>query len=123
MEDKIVSILKRSDKALTIYELEDELNLIEVEEIQQMQDILNELEKKAVIYHSNKDRYMMLEDSHLKRGIMRANKKGFGFVDIDYDDRDVYINQDNMNGSIHDDIVLVEITSKKSMPRLEGRVV
>lgn len=123
MEDKIVSILKRSDKALTIYELEDELNLVEVEEIQQMQDILSELEKKAVIYHSNKDRYMMLEDSHLKRGIMRANKKGFGFVDIDYDDRDVYINQDNMNGSIHGDIVLVEITSKKSMPRLEGRVV
>ncbi len=123
MKDNIISILKRSDKALTIYELEDELNLVEVEEIKQLQDVLSELEKKAVIYHSNKDRYMMLEDSHLKRGIMRANKKGFGFVDIDYDDRDVYINQDNMNGSIHDDIVLVEITSKKSMPRLEGRVV
>lgn len=123
MKDNIISILKRSDKALTIYELEDELNLVEVDEIKQMQGVLGELEKEAIIYHSNKDRYMMLEDSHLKRGIMRANKKGFGFVDIDYDDRDVYINQDNMNGSIHDDIVLVEITSKKSMPRLEGRVV
>lgn len=123
MRDKIISILKRSDKALTIYELEEELHLVEVEDVQQLQNILVELEKDAIVYHSNKDRYMMLADSHLKRGIMRANKKGFGFVDIDDDDRDVYINQDHMNGSIHDDIVLVEITSKKNMPRLEGRVV
>lgn len=123
MEDRIISILKNSDKALTIYEIEDELHLTDVEDIRMLQDELERLEKSAIIYHSNKDRYMMLADSHLKRGIMRANKKGFGFVDIDDNEQDVYINQDNMNGAIHDDIVLVEITSKKNMPRLEGRVV
>ena len=53
---------------------------------------------------------------------MRANKKGFGFVEIDNMDEDVYISQDNMNGAIHDDIVLVEITSKMNIDRLEGRV-
>ena len=123
MKDKIISILEKSDKALNLYELEEKLNLLDADEIMEMEQTLNDLEKEAIIYHSNKDKYMMLSDSHLKRGIMRANKKGFGFVDIDNDDRDVYINQDNMNGAIHDDIVLVEITSKKSMPRLEGRVV
>lgn len=123
MEDRIINILKNSDKALTIYEIEDELHLTEVEDIRILQDELEKLENGAIIYHSNKDRYMMLADSHLKRGIMRANKKGFGFVDIDDNEQDVYINQDNMNGAIHDDIVLVEITSKKNMPRLEGRVV
>ena len=66
---------------------------------------------------------MMLKDSHLKRGIMRANKKGFGFVDIDDNDEDVYISQENMNGAIHDDVVLVDIISKKNMPRLEGKVI
>lgn len=123
MKDRIISILENSDKALTVYELKDALNLMKAEEIQSMQVTLNELEKEAIVYHSNKDKYMMLKDSHLKRGIMRANKKGFGFVDIDGDDRDVYINQDHMNGAIHDDIVLVEIISKKNMPRLEGRVI
>lgn len=123
MRDRIINVLKNSDRALSIYELEESLHLIDVDEIRDMQDVLNELSREAVIYHSNKDKYMMLEDSHLKRGIMRANKKGFGFVDIDDDDRDVYIKQENMNGAIHDDIVLVEITSKKSIPRLEGRVV
>ena len=123
MKDKIVGILKDSDKALTIYDLEDKLHLLDVDELQKLQTCLSELEKDAVIYHSNKDKYMMLEDSHLKRGIMRANKKGFGFVDIDDSDVDVYISEDHMNGALHDDIVLVEITSKKGIDRLEGRVV
>ncbi len=123
MKDKIVGILKDSDKALTIYDLEDKLHLLDVDELQELQTCLSELEKDAVIYHSNKDKYMMLEDSHLKRGIMRANKKGFGFVDIDDSDVDVYISEEHMNGALHDDIVLVEITSKKGIDRLEGRVV
>ena len=123
MKDKIVGILKDSDKALTIYDLEDKLHLLDVDELQDLQTCLSELEKDAVIYHSNKDKYMMLEDSHLKRGIMRANKKGFGFVDIDDSDVDVYISEEHMNGALHDDIVLVEITSKKGIDRLEGRVV
>ena len=123
MKDKIVGIFKNSDKALTIYDLEDKLHLLDVDELQELQTCLSELEKDAVIYHSNKDKYMMLEDSHLKRGIMRANKKGFGFVDIDDSDVDVYISEEHMNGALHDDIVLVEITSKKGIDRLEGRVV
>ena len=123
MKDKIVGILKDSDKALTIYDLEDKLHLLDVDELQELQTCLSELEKDAVIYHSNKDKYMMLADSHLKRGIMRANKKGFGFVDIDDSDVDVYISEEHMNGALHDDIVLVEITSKKGIDRLEGRVV
>ena len=123
MKDKIVGFLINSDKALTIYDLEDKLHLLDVDELQELQTCLSELEKDAVIYHSNKDKYMMLEDSHLKRGIMRANKKGFGFVDIDDSDVDVYISEEHMNGALHDDIVLVEITSKKGIDRLEGRVV
>lgn len=123
MKDRILEVLKNKEKPLTIYELEDDLGISNSEEILCLEENLNSLEKDAVIYHSNKDKYMLLEDSHLKRGIMRANKKGFGFVDIDDNDADVYISQENMNGSIHDDIVLVEITTKKNAPRMEGRIV
>ena len=123
MKDRILGVLKNKEKPLTIYELEDDLGISNSEEILCLEENLNSLEKDAVIYHSNKDKYMLLEDSHLKRGIMRANKKGFGFVDIDDNDADVYISQENMNGSIHDDIVLVEITTKKNAPRMEGRIV
>ncbi len=122
MRDNILNILKNSTKALTIYELSDGLEITDVKETERLQEELRKLEDEVIIYHSNKDKYMMLEDSHLRKGIMRVNKKGFGFVEIEGLEEDVYISQDNMNGAIHDDIVLVEITSKMTLDKLEGRI-
>ena len=122
MREEILSILKNSDKALTVYDIQDKLGVNTVEGTKEVIQILHELEEEVVIYHSNKDKYMMLDNSHLRKGVMRANKKGFGFVEVDKMDEDIYVSQDNMNGALHDDIVLVEITSKMTLDRLEGRV-
>lgn len=122
MKDDIINILKNSDKALTIYELQEKLDLHDVDDVKKLSDELRVLEEEVVIYCSNKGRYMMLEDSHLRKGTLRANKKGFGFVEIENMEDDVYIAPENMNGAIHDDIVLVEITSKMNLDRLEGRI-
>ena len=122
MRDDIINVLKNSDKALTIYELQDALDLHSVEEVRELSEELRKMEEEVIIYCSNKGRYMMLEKSHLRKGVLRANKKGFGFVEIENMEDDVYIAPENMNGAIHDDIVLVEITSKMNLDRLEGRI-
>lgn len=122
MRDDILNILKNSDKALDLYELHDMLHINTVEGAKELTDELRKLTDEVVVYHSNKDKYMMLEKSHLRKGVMRTNKKGFGFVEVDNMDDDIYVAQDNMNGAIHDDIVLVEITSKMNLDRLEGRI-
>lgn len=122
MRDDILNILKNSDKALDLYELHDMLHINTVEEAKKLSDELRKLTDEVVVYHSNKDKYMMLEKSHLRKGVMRTNKKGFGFVEVENMDDDIYVAQDNMNGAIHDDIVLVEITSKMNLDRLEGRI-
>ncbi len=122
MRDNIIDILQSSDKALSIYDIQDKLGLKTVDEVRNLSQALRALEEDVVVYHSNKDKYMMLEKSHLKKGIMHVNKKGFGFVEVEGLDDDIYISQDNINGAIHDDIVLVEITSKMNLDRLEGRI-
>lgn len=122
MREDIIRILKNSDRALGIYELEDMLAIDTVEETRIFSEELRKLVDDVIVYHSNKDKYMMLEKSHLRKGVMRANKKGFGFVEIENLEDDVYVAQENMNGAIHDDIVLVEITSKMTLDRLEGRI-
>ena len=122
MKDDIINVLKNSDRALDIYELQDKLGIDEVEDTVKLVEQLKKLEDDVVIYHSNKDKYLLIENSHLRKGVMRANKKGFGFVEIENMEDDVYISQENMNGAIHDDIVLIEITSKMTLDRLEGRV-
>ena len=122
MRDNILNVLSNSDKALDIFELQDLLEISTVEETSMLSDELRKLEDEVLVYHTNKDKYMLLEKSHLRKGIMRANKKGFGFVEIENMEDDVYISQDNMNGAIHDDVVLVEITSKMNIDRMEGRI-
>ena len=122
MRESIIKILTNSDKALTIYEIQDKLAIDTVEETKVFSEELRKLVDEVIVYHSNKDKYMMLDNSHLRKGVMRANKKGFGFVEVENLHDDVYIAQDNMNGAIHDDIVLVEITSKMTLDRLEGRI-
>ncbi len=122
MREDIIRVLKNSDRALTIYELQDKLAIDTVEETRIFSEELRKLVDDVVVYHSNKDKYMMLEKSHLRKGIMRANKKGFGFVEVENLEDDIYVAQENMNGAIHDDIVLVEITSKMTLDRLEGRI-
>ena len=122
VKDNVINVLKNCTKAVDIFELQNLLGIDNVESAEELSSVLRQLEDEVIIYHTNKDRYMMIEDSHLRKGIMRANKKGFGFVEVDNLDDDIYISHDNMNGSIHDDIVLVEITSKMNLDRLEGRV-
>ena len=120
MKDRILEILKKSEKSLTVFELEEQLGTSNLEELLH---ILNEMEVETSIYHTNKDKYMLFSDSHLLKGYLHSNKKGFGFVDVDSLSDDVYISADNMNGALHGDYVIVELTSKKDLGRLEGRII
>ena len=122
MKEKIIKILKKSDKALSIYELKDLLGISSIQDIKELNETLTTLENDFVVYHTNKNKYMLLEDSHLLKGIMRVNKKGFGFVEVDNREEDIYVSENNLNGAIHGDIVLVEIISKKTAKDVEGRI-
>ena len=122
MRDNIINVLKNCDKAVDIYELQSLLGITTIENTKILISELKKLEDEVIIYCSNKNRYMLLENSHLRKGVMRVNKKGFGFVEVDNMDDDIFVSIDNMNGAIHDDIVLVEIISKMNLDKIEGRV-
>lgn len=123
MKEKILSILKESDKALSINELDSALNLNTIEETKEFSDALRELEDSYEIYRSNKNRYMLLENSNLRKGILRMNKKGFGFVEVSGEEEDIFIAPDNINKALNNDTVIVEILNKNSGEKREGRIV
>ncbi len=121
MKDKILNLLKQQDKAYTMYELKDMLGLNTTEEIQNMLKILAELESNLTIYHTNKDKYMAFEYSHLKKGKISVSEKGFGFV-LMKDEDDIHVDKEHLNGAIDGDMVIVEIISKNTGAKKEGRV-
>lgn len=122
MEEKLLEILKVENKAYSVSELEELLELDgSVEQLKELMKLLNQLEDSLKVYRTNKNKYMIFNNSNLKLGRMIGNKKGFGFVDIEGAD-DVFIAPPNMNNAIHGDRVVVEIISKKGRD-LEGRIV
>ena len=122
LNEKLVELLRKSDKALSIYEIQDALKISEIKDLKNLNESLQKLENEFIVYHTNKHKYMLLENSHIKKGVMHINKKGFGFVEVGNDTEDIFVSADNVNGAIHGDIVLVEAISKKSSKDIEGRI-
>ena len=121
MKERILEILSEEERAYSIEDLEDILAIRSADELKDLLAVLRDLENSLKIYHTNKGNYMLFNNSHLRVGQLIGNKKGFGFVDIEGDE-DVFIPPTCMNGAIHGDQVIVEITSKKGLD-LEGRIV
>ncbi len=120
LEERIIELLKKENKALSAFELEQELNL-KKEEFTTLIKTLNQMEEQLKIYRTKKDNYMLFTNSHLKIGKLAVNKRGFGFVDVGTDE-DIFIPLDSINKAIHNDQVVVEITTK-SGEKPEGRIV
>ena len=124
MEEKIIKILSNQDKqSLTITEINDELKLETIEEYQKLQNTLDEMTSDGIIYYSEKKKkYLLLSNSHLLKGKLLMYEKGFGFVEIDKNTKDVYINEQNIKDARNNDIVLIELINK-SQERPEGKVI
>ncbi len=121
MKERVIRILKSRNKALSIEELDRELKNKTIEEFQELQKVVDELVEEFVIHRTNKERYMLFEKGPLKKGYLRVNRKGFGFVDLE-DEEDIFIPADNMNGALHNDLVVAEVISRNDKKKLEGRI-
>ena len=107
MREEILELLKKERKAMSIIDIADRLNLNSIEGITKITDTLVELSKEYLVYTSNKDKYMLFNDSHLLKGRLSVSKKGFGFLVLDNQD-DLYVDSKNMNGALNNDLVVAE---------------
>ncbi len=122
MRERILNVLKNVHRALNYEEIDSLLNNNTIEDTKEMNDTLKELEESGEIYYSNKGKYVLFSDSNLRKGILRVNKKGFGFVEVPTEE-DVFVPIDNINDAIDGDTVAVEIVETKEDGRREGRIV
>lgn len=121
MQENIIELLNRQDTpAMSSIELNDELGFTTIDEYKQLENKLNEMTSKGILYYSEKKKkYLLLKNSHLIKGKLLMNPKGFGFVEIGEGKKDIYIHRENLNTARHLDIVLIELIGDKT----EGRIV
>ena len=120
MKDRIIEYLDGESKAKNLIEINDYLELETSEELSELQDTLNELIEDGIVHETKKNKYILMKycDS-LYTGKLEIAKEGYGFL-LQDDKEDIFINKDNLNGGIHDDIVLVDLFQRNG--KFEGRV-
>ena len=106
MEEKVFNIINQHNKAMSYDEI---LSYLTDEEIPELPEVLSKLIKDLKVRYTNKGKYAKYDDKSQKIGVFAANKKGFGFVIIDGEDKDYYVSKDNVNGAINGDEVVIKV--------------
>ncbi len=121
MEQDIIEVLSDRDRpAMGAIEINDALGYSSLEQYKQLEEKLVEMTNSGILYYSEKKkRYLLLKNSHLLKGKLLMNAKGFGFVEIGEGRKDIYIGKNHLGDARNLDIVLIELLGDKT----EGRIV
>ena len=96
------------------------------EERQEFHDILEELLAECKLMITGTGKYMK-SNGKVLTGTFISHAKGFGFVEIEGREEDLFIPEDKVNGAFHKDtvqvVVLSEVPDKNSGKRQEAQVV
>ena len=123
LKRNIIKLVNSEDyRPMTLTEIAMELGL---ETIVKIQEVMRELIDDMYVIETKKGRIMAPDRAGLFIGKFISHRKGFGFVQSDREGvQDLYIQSKDVNGAIHNDRVMAEITRDASGDkRAEGRIV
>ena len=87
-----------------------------------LQKVLDALVLEGKIGISKKGKYGRAENTAIV-GKFISHPKGFGFVEIEGEEDDVFISEKDINGALHNDVVQIVITQeKRGDKRKEGKI-
>ena len=115
MEEEVLKILNRERRALGVHEMETFLKLGTAEDLKELLKALNQLEIDTKIYRTKHGNYMLFEDSNSRVGILSVTSKGTGYVMME-NGEEIKVYEEHLNGAVHKDKVIVNITDKNSTP-------
>ena len=107
---------------MTLTEIAIKLNL---ENSPELRNVMRELIDDMYIIVTKKDRIISPNQAGIFVGKFISHRKGFGFIESDKEDeRDLYIQSKDVNGAMHGDRVIAEITREASgEKRAEGKII
>jgi ribonuclease R len=121
--EELLEIMRQSTyKPLTAQELVEEL---QIEDIATFLSLLRELEMEGEVILTRKHKYGLPERMGLVSGRIQGHMKGFAFLLPSQPGHpDVYIAQEELNGALHNDRVVVRLHPPKGRgQRPEGEVI
>ncbi len=124
--DEIRELLKKAagDSSVSLRSEQDIFDLVrpEPKEYGAVLEILDQMESDGELIKNKKGRYMLPEACDLFAGVMRAHRRGFGFVFPDNGQPDVYIPRTEMKYAMDGDRVLIRLLPRRHGDHRTGSV-
>lgn len=96
---------------------------VEPGERQELKDLLKELLEEGKLQVTKRGKYIKGDGASKELiGTFISNARGFGFVEIEGRDQDLFIPEEGVNGAFHKDIVRVELLREQHGKRQEAKV-
>lgn len=123
MEEQIINYLKEQGKS-SVNNLAAALDMAGAQKFPELIKVISKLESNKKL-RFNQDGYVSLRKAVTKKkhditiqGVFRANKNGFGFLNVSDDEEDMFIGRNDVGYAIDGDTV--EVVVKKPADRLKG---
>lgn len=96
---------------------------VKPEQRQELKEVLDELVKEGKLQVTKRGKYLRGDGNAEKfTGTFIHNSRGFGFVEIEGREQDLFIPEEEINGAFHKDMVQVELLKEKRGKRQEAKV-
>ncbi len=123
MKDKLYVPMKEKELCVILQ--------VEQKDREELTAILQELLSEKKIQITKRGKYLLYDETmetkpkteELLQGVFISNQKGFGFVEVDGRNEDLFIPEEEVNGAFHLDTVLVKLLSRQNGKRQEAKVV
>lgn len=115
MNKKIIDILKQTKESISVVKLAEFLNIASKNDYKIMSDALKNLENQNLIFfNDNNNTFFYIDSKKILQGILSLNRKGFGFVRIKDQIDEYFVNPNNLNNALDQDVVLFIVISNNN---------
>ncbi len=109
---EILALLKsESGRPLRPKEIARQLDYTDNQTYQAFRDVLSEMDEQQMIARAKGGRYAFKPRATRLEGILRMNPNGFGFVDVEGREEDLYVRQANTGTALDGDLVAVSLSA------------
>lgn len=124
MKEEILALLKdNSYLERSIDLIAAKLNYQSSEQFVKLVKTLNELEDEGLVVRNKYNHYYLPNQFGMVLGTLTLNKQGYGFVNVENQEKDIFIPQSGLKDAFNKDTVLVEITKSGDDKKPEGTIV
>ncbi|WP_035618790.1 ribonuclease R [Lacticigenium naphthae] len=121
LKESVLIYMDKSEKvAFEVNDISEGMELTGFREFKKLVNALADLEREGKVFLNKKGKFKLAVKKPVLSGKFRSNTKGFGFVELEEEEKDVFIPPNKTNFAMEGDIVSIRITKKAEEWRDRG---